>query len=612
VRDAQSITLSRKFTVAGIPLHATLFMTCDDGFEATLNGKTVLKGDNFQKVEKAGDIEQSLHQGENEISVACRNGTGPAGLVGWLQIRTDRGNEDVWTNNKWTFTEHTSANGSVSGSAAEISKIGEGVWGAAPQGWPGLNRASAFPIGEPMPAGAVVSNTLRINVIKPDIMAPPYRDPSHRIGMDWEPWFTPLNASWATAEAVPLIGYYPSLNKDVIRQHILWMNAIGVDFLLVDWSNNIWGATHWKEHPPGVDQLIESTTALMQTLAQMRTEGFPVPQVTLLLGLINGPPAKMSAVNEELQYVQDTYIAPPQYRDLWVTYQGKPLITVLDTQGPDFLADKPPIDSSHFTIRWMSTLLEHNKHAEAGFWSWMDGVIHPIVTRVGGGDEALTITPAFFGDGGWTYPAAMGRRGGATFVEQFRYAAEIRPTFLLINQWNEFAGQPKGEGNGPKHDQYVDTYNVELSDDIEPTSLTEEGYRGGTGWGFTYQNLTRALIRIYSGQDKKSVVLAAASPEQTISTPTLSVEWSAAGPAATFTVLLDGKPIQRHLASNHCTVSLKGIADGVHAVTIAAEGCTTRYEISAVHEDHDLKTAIPARVTLRFEYICLPSESTVK
>jgi hypothetical protein len=313
----------------------------------------------------------------------------------------------------------------------------------------------------------------------------------------------------------------------------------------------------------------------------------------------------MSAVNEELQFVQDTYIEPPQYHNLWVTYQGKPLITVLDTLGPDYLKDKPPIDASHFTIRWMSTQLEHNHHADAGFWSWMDGVIHPIVTRVDGKAEALTITPAFFGAGGWTYPAAMGRREGATYIEQFRFATEVRPTFLLINQWNEFAGQPKGEGTGPKHDQYVDTYNVPLSDDIEPTSLTEVGYRGGTGWGFTYQNLTRALIRIYSGQDKKSVVLALAPLDykQLESGSTLDIAWSAAGAtSAGFELRLDGHVLQRHFHGDHYSLALAGVKIGSHTITVSAEGGITIYEISAVHEDHDLKTPIPVRKNVEFFY----------
>lgn len=467
---------------------------------------------------------------------------------------------------------------------------------------------SAFYVGDPIPTGAVSSNTLSVLVHRGTNRVTPFRDPAHRIGMDWEPWFTPLNAAWGTAEAMPLIGNYASVNRDVIRQHIMWMNATGIDFLLVDWSNNVWGAAHWSDHPPGVDQLVASTNALMETLAQMKGEGLPVPQVTLLLGLINGPPAKMSAVNEELQFVHNSYIAPLKYRDLWVTYEGKPLVTVLDTLGPDYLKGQPPIDQTEFTIRWMSTLLEHNNHAEGGFWSWMDGVIHPIATRKPGATnlaEALTITPAFFGSGGWTYPAAMGRRGGATYVEQFRYASEVRPTFLLINQWNEFAGQPIGQGTGPNHDQYVDTYNVPLSDDIEPTSLTEEGYRGGTGWGFAYQNLTRALIRLYTGQNKRSVVLAVASPEpdQKVTGTTMPVQWSAAGPTpGGFAILLDGRPLHRHLQGNQCEVSLVGAAVGRHTVTVNAEGASTLYPISPLHEDHNLRSPAPASVTVGFWY----------
>ena len=51
VRDGQSVTLERTFTLAGTPRRAALFMTCDDSFSARINGASVLSGSNFQKVE---------------------------------------------------------------------------------------------------------------------------------------------------------------------------------------------------------------------------------------------------------------------------------------------------------------------------------------------------------------------------------------------------------------------------------------------------------------------------------------------------------------------------------------------------------------------------------
>lgn len=69
------------------------------------------------------------------------------------------------------------------------------------------------------------------------------------------------------------------------------------------------------------------------------------------------------------------------------------------------------------------------------------------------------------------------------------------PQFLFVCQWNEFAGellflllmvapfigfagtgQANGQGYGPNHDDYVDSYSAELSNDMEPTSLTACAY----------------------------------------------------------------------------------------------------------------------------------------
>jgi hypothetical protein len=57
------------------------------------------------------------------------------------------------------------------------------------------------------------------------------------------------------------------------------------------------------------------------------------------------------------------------------------------------------------------------------------------------------------------------------------------PHFLFLCQWNEFA----------KPDQF----NVNLSNDMEPTIMTELGSHRPSGWGFYYTLLTRMEIARY-------------------------------------------------------------------------------------------------------------------
>lgn len=55
----------------------------------------------------------------------------------------------------------------------------------------------------------------------------------------------------------------------------------------------------------------------------------------------------------------------------------------------------------------------------------MDGDLRQPYTPYEGKPEAMTVSCAFFGDGGWLYPQAYGRRNGWTYVESFRQALEI-------------------------------------------------------------------------------------------------------------------------------------------------------------------------------------------
>lgn len=426
--------------------------------------------------------------------------------------------------------------------------------------WMGLADPGLLLAGQPMPASGIRSNVVELEVTRRVLSAAkdlsPPRAPSGTIfGMQWEPWFTGGVQRWHTAQAVPLVGFYDSYNRDVIRQHVLWFMDLGLDFIMPDWSNHIWGCTHWNERSNGVNALLHATQLALETLAEMRAEGLPVPQVALMPGLSNGPPATMGALNEELDWIYHNYLRNPRFEGLWQTFGGppddKPLVVVLDTGAvahpkgtaasafripffkqtlgmseaeldanvfAAFRAAQGPADDTHFTVRWMSSQNQTTRHHELGYWSWMDGVIDPPVTYLDGVAEAVTVTPSFFNARGWTGPLAAGRRGGATYLETFKVALAHRPKVVLLHQFNEYSGQPPGHGYGPDHDIYVDTYSVELSDDLEPVSLTAAGYRGDMGgWGFYYLNLTRALMDLYRHQADDCTLLA--GPERSEGSP---------------------------------------------------------------------------------------------
>lgn len=493
--------------------------------------------------------------------------------------------------------------------------------------WQGLKDMNLLLAGRPMPRTGVRSNPLNLNVTRRDFVRRPPR--GTLFCAQWEPWFTPQVAFWTTAHAVPVVGFYESYNRDVMRQHILWFMDLGVDFIMADWSNHIWGKQHWEERAPNTNTILHATQLMLEQLASMRDEGLPVPRLSLLTGLSNGPPATMQALNEEHEWVYRNYLCNPRFQGLWQEYEGKPLVMPLDTgamahpkgtaasafQVPFFkmtlgmsaealdarrAAERTPVDERHFTVRWVSSQNQITKHNELGYWSWMDGSLKPVVTYRDGKPEAVTVSVGLFGPQGWKGEGAYGRRDGWTLVENFKTALETRPRVVFLHQFQEFAGQEEGHGYGPDKSIYVDSYSVELSDDFEPVSRTALGYRGDRGgWGYYYLNLAQALLGLYRGEAKGSTVLAVRRPYPHAGA--VNVEWTAAGKQPPgFRIEVDGKTVAARAQGQTFQIPAESLAPGVHRIRVTALDATTIYPLSPVREDVPLREPIPASVEHSF------------
>ena len=186
------------------------------------------------------------------------------------------------------------------------------------------------------------------------------------------------------------------------------------------------------------------------------------------------------------------------------------------------------LHAEDWTVRWMATQLQDNHAEQCGMWSWMDGVIPQVLTRHEGKPEEIVVTPSAFRfpAQGWTAPSAIARDHGVPYLESWKAAFAYRPKFIQVHQWNEFAGQENGHGMPLDYwgqgaakvkaaevkEAYGDEYNLQLSDDIEPTVLQACAYRGCGGWGYYYYNLTRAIISLYRGATPGITVLALSGP----------------------------------------------------------------------------------------------------
>ena len=311
-------------------------------------------------------------------------------------------------------------------------------------------------VGQPLPSTnniIAMSNTLTItvtdnNAYYQNSIRNKQRATSNKstVVMYWEPWFTADNiGDWTVNEAIPIVGRYDSFNQDVMKQHVLWFNDAGIDAIGVDWTNNIWNCQSWDQRGVYAQNLINATTATLNYYHYLKHElNLKVPQFVLLLGLDNGPQASYNALNGEIQWVTDNYWLNPNITDLFIMYEGKPLLTIFD--GGDIHGKNGSLNATVdlYTYRWMSSQFQATQLQKKGFYSWMDGSITPLPTYVNGSGtqvEALTITTAFFpSSGGWFSPDAYATNNGATLLEEGISALKYQPHFLFICQWNEFAG----------------------------------------------------------------------------------------------------------------------------------------------------------------------------
>eukprot|EP00045_Choanoeca_perplexa_P012012 m.129474 g.129474 ORF g.129474 m.129474 type:complete len:574 (-) comp15850_c0_seq6:226-1947(-) len=333
------------------------------------------------------------------------------------------------------------------------------------------------------------------------------------VGMEFEPWFTPHNFHWVLAEGAPMVGYYSSFNRRVARLHAYWLWWAGVDYVLVDWTNNLWSKSHWADRGVQAQEIINATTLMFEVYTELRSEGWSTPNIALLPALDNGPSEPIEALQEEVDWITKNYLA--NYSSILQRFENNPLLVLFDG-GVRYTPSSHPVNASEWSIRWMASQLQQGPHAaKNGYWSWMDGVLAPIATpsqcsRAPCTNESITITPAYFTAGGWLATSARGKQQGATFLSQVQTAVESKPQNVLVNQWNEFAGQAEGSK------AYADIYNTSLGNDMEPLSLTECGYpRPGTvcgGWGYRYLNLLKAGIMRLGGDDTSSTLMAIASP----------------------------------------------------------------------------------------------------
>lgn len=253
---------------------------------------------------------------------------------------------------------------------------------------------------------------------------------------------------WKGVWGEPELGFYRSDDPAVIRRHAEWIAGAGVDFIFLDWSNNV-------DHSPGGrskgHQFIEdSTTLLFEKYAEMEKR----PRVVIMLGTAGHPEALADGrLQRKADQVHRMYVQNPRFRPLMQDYLGKPLLMIYtDTPTPYGIKALPPWDDPRFTVRWVTGflteqrgLLGPDKRSKLGYWSWEDRGVQAVAVH-DGRPEAMTVVACWRADKQKDIPSP-GRRDGETLLAQWQRLQEIGPKFAIVVSWNEWwtGEQPDAE-----------------------------------------------------------------------------------------------------------------------------------------------------------------------
>ncbi len=265
------------------------------------------------------------------------------------------------------------------------------------------------------------------------------------VGLAYTTWHK--DTVWQNVWDKPELGFYKSDNVEVIRQHARWIEDAGVDFIFVDWSNNVDYMPGQTKNAGIFDMIENATTLLFEEYAKMEKS----PKICIMAGVTGYPEAvKDGRLQRKADYIYNQFIANTRFKPIYQTYLGKPLLMLYVNTPSPFQSGVPEWTDDRFTVRWVTGYIAQQKNlmgdnlvSKFGYWSWEDRG-KQTYTLLDGKPEAMTIVAAWREDNGLGEPsgrgaiAAQGRKNGETFKNQWDRAREIGVNVALVVSWNEW------------------------------------------------------------------------------------------------------------------------------------------------------------------------------
>ena len=155
----------------------------------------------------------------------------------------------------------------------------------------------------------------------------------------------------------------------------MWLTEAGVTCINVDFTNMLWNKIQWSARGPNVDELLNSTTAVLREYTLLREEGHHAPRVMISLGLTNMLPI---ALRDLAYWIRDN-LHDRFGLQHFVQLAGLPVLPVLYLGNiKPFSVPFPTPDVTNliaangsFAVRYMGVSLDRNSSLglRFGFWS---------------------------------------------------------------------------------------------------------------------------------------------------------------------------------------------------------------------------------------------------
>lgn len=316
-------------------------------------------------------------------------------------------------------------------------------------------------------------------------------DPGDRlVGIAYTTWFR-KDSKWGEGHTwdIPWLGGYYSLDRDVIRQHGIWLRDAGIDFVFVDWSNNVnYNPDTMRNSRPDFRTIEDATAELFDVWADI--PGAPKICIFTGPGHVQGTGDNDTFANGRMdaktQQIYDTYLANERFRNMYFEYEGKPLLLCYAATPAFFQDNVSPYEDDRFTVRWItgyvgqqSNLFDSDTLVSKMFWSWEERGAQTF-TVLNGRPECMTVNASYRSQG--STPGSKGyiapglRDNGNTFRKAWARARLIGPKIVLVVSFNEW-------GLGEQ-------ISLENSKDIEPSKT----------YGSFYLDLMREEIKRFKGK----------------------------------------------------------------------------------------------------------------